>query len=282
MSRTQKLGELTLRFVAILLAGGIFISDLYFPDFNSGGILFQSLFILSLWIPNKQNNLLLAILCTIFIVTGYWWRHGLLLESYDLFSRSLSILGIWSIAIVGSRKDKLLDAIASRESRLNSLIEERTINDRESYRKQNQKLHFKLRQLEDEAVDLRQKEQEHRIARKTAIARSHAYASFLDGMGLEMQAPMQNVLDTASSLSESALDKKQRAFLHSIRYSAESLIALSGDLLDYARLEAGKIEITQRPFVLRTCIEDAFDHIVSRAARKEPGTELYTGSQYSQ
>lgn len=261
-------GEHTLRFLAILFAGAIFISDLYFSEFNTGGILFQSLFILSLWIPSRQNNILLASLCTVFILTGYWWRQGLFPDSFDLFSRSLSILGIWSIAIVGARKNKLLEAITAKETRLKSLVEERTLEERENYKKQNQKLHLKLRQLEDETGDLRNLEQKHRIEKETAVAEAKAYASFLDNMGHEMQAPMHCVIETASGLAASPLDKKQREQVYTMRSAAESLHALTDDLLDYARLEAGEIEIEQRPFVLRHCIENAFDHVASRAAQK--------------
>ncbi len=268
MIRKKDIGQSALRFLVILMAASIFILDLTLPAFNTGGILFQTLFILSLWIPSRQNNLLLATLCTFFIITGYWWRHGVSVDTFDLFSRFLSTLGVWSIAIVGSGKDKILMAAENRERRIKTLIEERTFEDRENFTKKNQALQFKLRQMEDETVELRQKELKHRAEKDTALAHTLAYSSFLNEMGTEMQVPMHSVAETATSLAETPLDNKQREHLYTIRSSAESLLSLTNDLLDYSKVEAGQIEINQGPFVLRHCIETAFDMVVSRATKK--------------
>ena len=268
MIKLQQLGESTLRFLAILLASLIFLADLLFPGFNTGGILYQSLFILSLWIPSKQNNLMLAGLCTLFIAGGYTFRHGLSIDSFDLFSRSISLLGLWSIAIVGGTRSKLLGGIAERENKLKALIEERTYQDREQYIKKNQALQLQMRQLEDEAKDLRLAEDAHRLAREVAETENQAKSAFLDSMSVEIQTPMQGIIELAGKLDNTPLDSHQRDFVYSIRSSGESLLSITNDILDFSSIEAGDITLDEKPFVLRTCIEDAFDLVINRIAEK--------------
>ncbi|MFK7845683.1 MAG: ATP-binding protein [Rhodothermales bacterium] len=268
MISLQKAGENSLRFIAILLASAIFVLDIFLPGFNTGGILFQSLFILSLWIPSRQNNLMLAGLCTIYIAIGYWWRHGSFIEGYDLFSRTVSVLGVWSITVVASKKDKFLGAISDRERRIKSLIEERTFDDREQFTKKNQALQLKMQQMKDEAGDLRRAENVHRLAKETAEAQTRAKTAFMDSMSLEIQSPMQGIIEMASKLDETPLDSEQQNYIYTIKSAGESLLAITNDILDFSKIEAGEIDVTNRSFILRHCIEDAFDMVINRIAQK--------------
>ncbi len=258
-----------MRFIAILLVSAIFVSDLLFPEFNTGGILYQSLFILSLWIPSRHNNLLLATLCSFFIGFGYWWHHGFEIHSFDLFTRSLSLAGIWSIGIVGLRKEKWFSEVSDKERRIKNLIEQRTQDDRESFRKKNQALNLKLRQIEIEASDLQELEETHRKEKEAAEAVSRVKSDFLDSMGHEIQGPLAGVLDIASLLSETALDREQRDYVYTIRSTSESLLSITKDILDFSYLDAGQVKSNNRPFVLRTCVESAFDMVVHRIVQKD-------------
>ncbi|MEM8486828.1 MAG: ATP-binding protein [Bacteroidota bacterium] len=268
MINLQQIGESSLRFFAILLASILFLADLLLPGFNTGGILYQSLFILSLWVRNRQNTLMLACLCTLFIAGGYWFRHGINLETFDLFSRSISLLGIWSIAVIGNTKDKLLGEISERENKIKTLIEERTYQDREQFIKKTQALQLQMRQLEDEAKDLRLAEDAHRLAKEVSESENRAKSAFLNNMSVEIQTPMQGIIEMAGKLDNSPLDGQQRDFVYSIRSSGESLLSITNDIMDFSNIEAGDIEIVEKPFILRDCIEDAFDLVINRISQK--------------
>lgn len=268
MINLQKIGEGSLRFFAILLATILFLADLLLPGFNTGGILYQSLFILSLWVRSRQNTLLLAGLCTLFITGGYWFRHGLNIETYDLFSRTISLLGIWSIAIIGNTKDKIIGQVAERENKIKTLIEERTYQDREQFIKKTQALQLQMRQMEDEVKDLRLAEDAHRLAREVAESENQAKSTFLNNMSVEIQTPMQGIVEMADKLDDSPLDSLQRDFVYSIRSSGESLLSITKDIMDFSSIESGDIEIIEKPFVLRDCIEQAFDLVINRIAQK--------------
>lgn len=268
MIKLHKIGEGSLHFFAILLASILFLADLLLPEFNTGGILYQSLFILSLWVRNRQNTLLLACLCTLFIVGGYWFRHGVNIETYDLFSRSISLLGIWSIAVIGTTKDKLVGEVTERENKIKTLIEERTYQDREQFIRKTQALQLQMRQMEDEVKDLRLAEDAHRLARAVAESENQAKSTFLSNMSVEIQTPMQGIVEMAGKLDDSPLDSQQRDFVYSIRSSGEALLSITKDIRDFSNIESGNIEIVEKAFVLRDCIESAFDLVINRIAKQ--------------
>ena len=65
---------------------------------------------------------------------------------------------------------------------------------------------------------------------------------FLRLMSHEMRTPLNGVIGMLGLLSRTKLDGAQRAYAEAARSSAEHLLGLGNDLLDYARLEAGKLE----------------------------------------
>ena len=268
MKSLEKIGENTLRFLAILLATILCATDLYYTDFNTGGILYQSLFILSLWIPSRQNNLMLAGLCTMYIALGYWWRHGTFIESYDLFSRSISVFGIWSITVVAQWRSKYQEAISGTERKIQALIAERTFDDREQFNKKNQALQMQLTQMKEQLADLLLADQEHRRMREAAELKAQTKTAFLNTMSEDVQRPIQNILEAAHRLADSPLDVEQRGYLFSIRSTGESVLSIAQDAQDFSKIEAGQLEVEHSSFIFRQTIEDAFDSVVNRATEK--------------
>jgi len=118
-------------------------------------------------------------------------------------------------------------------------------------------------------ITIRKKmEDELRKARGIAESANKAKSSFLAMMSHEIRTPMNGVIGAASLLVGTNLNEQQEEFVHTIEISGENLLSIINDILDYSKIEAGKIELEKSPFVLRDCIEDAFDLFVEPAAKK--------------
>ncbi|MGE4047388.1 MAG: histidine kinase dimerization/phospho-acceptor domain-containing protein, partial [Acetobacteraceae bacterium] len=92
-----------------------------------------------------------------------------------------------------------------------------------------------------EARLLREKE---RAAQETSRAKS----LFLATMSHEIRTPLNAVLGLASSLLDGPLDEEQRVVVSTIHDSGESLLRILNDILDYSKLEAGRMELEKVAF----------------------------------
>ena len=91
---------------------------------------------------------------------------------------------------------------------------------------------------------------------------------FLRLMSHEMRTPLNGVIGMIGLLTRTRLDGAQRAYAEAARESAEHLLGLVNDLLDYARLEAGKLEFDPAPVDLEGLVRGVAELLSPRAHDK--------------
>jgi two-component system sensor histidine kinase BarA len=113
------------------------------------------------------------------------------------------------------------------------------------------------REAQESMEELEIRNAELDLARRRAIEASRAKSEFLARMSHEIRTPMNGVIGFIGLLGRTELDARQRDFLQTISRSAQALLRIVSDILDFSRLEAGRLVLDHEPFRLRDSVESA-------------------------
>jgi PAS domain S-box-containing protein len=111
----------------------------------------------------------------------------------------------------------------------------------------------------DDVTEQRRNEAELRAARAAAESANRAKSEFLTNVSHEIRTPLNGIIGLGELALRDAEHPQQRDYLEKIMNSGRTLLRLVNDLLDTAKLEAGKIEFEEHSFALEALLADLAD-----------------------
>lgn len=133
--------------------------------------------------------------------------------------------------------------------------------ERDGAREQAARLRLEVRQLESARGAAE-------TARAVAEARATAKTDYLATISKEVRTPLTGVIGMTELLAETKLDDEQSDLVATVRQSAAALQAVLADVLDFAALEAGEIDLEDAPFDIREVAEAALAGVLPAARAK--------------
>jgi two-component system sensor histidine kinase BarA len=107
------------------------------------------------------------------------------------------------------------------------------------------------------------------LARRKAQEDNKLKSEFLAKMSHELRTPLNGVIGFTRQLLKTELSHHQLDYLNTIQKSANSLLTLVNDVLDYSKLEEGRMPINPEPFSLRDMVNDSIELLAANAFEKQ-------------
>ncbi len=136
---------------------------------------------------------------------------------------------------------------------------------------ENQRLAEQVEQLSDVAWELHESDERYRSlteARQRAEAANQAKSRVLATVSHEFRTPLNGILGLAGLLMETPLTPDQETYARAVHSSGEALLALVDDMLDFSRIEAGRLELRPGPTDVESLLQEIAELLAGRAHTK--------------
>ncbi|MFD0674700.1 response regulator [Cohnella sp. GCM10027633] len=118
-------------------------------------------------------------------------------------------------------------------------------------------------------ADRKQAESELIESKEIAERASLAKSEFLAFLSHEIRNPLNGVIGMMDLLQESGLQPEQRELADMIMQSGNAIVSIMNDVLDYSKLESGRAEMEEEPFLLKGCLEQVRDIFTAQLKEKQ-------------
>ena len=143
--------------------------------------------------------------------------------------------------------------------------------DLERLRRENRRLAATIERLADTAWELHESDERYRTltdARRRAEAASQSKSRVLATVSHEFRTPLNGILGLTGLLLETSLTPDQATYARAVHSSGEALLALVDDMLDFSRIEAGRLDLRPEATGLEALLQEIVELLAARAHAK--------------